>query len=146
MAIPQAVIKHYRLAGRWGIKPGSAGSQQFRKGVCMLPINDLIGRPFEELKCWELVVEIYARLGIKLKHYTCYWPNATLPWVEVKEPVEKSVLVFCLNGRDCNHVGVYLGNGKFIHSTEYAGVCVEELYRYRKRLRSILVYKGGWLK
>lgn len=108
-----------------------------------LIVDDLIGKPFDELKCWELVVEIYARAGIALRHYSYYLTEEKTPWKEVLEPESGAVLVFCLNGRDCSHVGVYIGAGKFVHSTEYAGVCVEDLHRYRNRLKNILIYGGG---
>lgn len=39
----------------------------------MHPISDLtdmIGTPFSEMKCWDVVVEVYRRSGIPLPEYT----------------------------------------------------------------------------
>ena len=64
-------------------------------------------------------------------------------WVLVQEPQEGDILAMNLTGRAADHVGIYLGGGKFLHSTEYAGVCVEQLERYRRRIVGIYRYTGG---
>ena len=87
----------------------------------MHPISDLtdiIGTPFSEMKCWDVVVEVYRRSGISLPEYTQIRMDE---WREVREPTPGSVLVFALYGKNLDHVGVYLGEGKFIHATEHSG-------------------------
>ncbi len=36
-----------------------------------------------------------------------------------------------------DHVGVYLGEGKFIHATEHSGTCIEHISKYVPRLKHI---------
>jgi lipoprotein Spr len=51
--------------------------------------------------------------------------------------IERGDLVFFRNvrGKGVDHVGVYLGDGKFAHATESAGVVISNLNEdyYRKR-------------
>ena len=88
-------------------------------------MTDMIGTPFEELKCWDVVAEVYRRNGVMDE------------WQEVKEPTEGSVLVFSLKGKELDHVGVYLGDGRFIHATKPSGVCIEHISKYVPRLKHI---------
>jgi hypothetical protein len=101
------------------------------------------------MPCWELVVAWYAVQGITLRSYTDYWmcgapSDAGLAeWAPVYEPREGDILAMNLTGRAADHVGICLGGGKFLHSTEYAGVCVEQMERYRRRIMGIYRYTGG---
>ncbi|ANR70119.1 hypothetical protein AXF19_03345 [Selenomonas sp. oral taxon 126] len=112
-------------------------------------ILDFVGKTWAELPCWELVVAWYAAQGITLRPYTDYWmcgapSDAGLAeWTPADEPREGDVLAMNLTGRAADHVGICLGGGKFLHSTEYAGVCVEQLERYRRRIMGIYRYTGG---
>ena len=118
---------------------GSEESLQFHKGGYMIPrveYVDLIGKPFCEIKCWELVEELYNRSGVVLPSYT----NMQV-WEEVAEPIELDVLAFALIGKELDHVGVFVGDGKFVHATEANGVCVERMSRYLSKLKGIYRYK-----
>lgn len=109
---------------------------------------DYIGLTWEEMPCWDLVVAWHEALGITLRPYTDYWmdgapaPVGLTDWQRVDEPAPDDILVLNLTGRTADHVGVYLGGGKFLHSTEYAGVCVEQVERYKKRLMGFYRYVG----
>lgn len=108
----------------------------------MHPTNDftdLLGTPFEQMKCWDVVVEVYRRSGIPLPEYTQIQMDE---WREVREPIPGSVLVFALYGKELDHVGVYIGGGNFIHATQKSGVCVEHISKYVSRLRHIYTWKG----
>ena len=66
----------------------------------MHPTNDftdLLGTPFEQMKCWELVAEVYRRSGIELPNYTDVQMG---DWQEIREPGEMNVLVFALYGKE----------------------------------------------
>lgn len=109
-------------------------------------LQDLIGLPFidggrgpDGYDCWGLVREVYARCGIPLRDYklSCYdaagfseRAEAERPrWLrhmEEKAPVP-SVVAIRLNSPNISHVGVYIGGGKFIHTREKTGVCIERL-------------------
>jgi NLP/P60 protein len=111
-------------------------------------VHDFVGKTWPELPCWELVVAWYAAQGIALRSYTDYWMGngptdaALSEWAPVREPQEGDILAMNLTGRAADHVGIYLGGGKFLHSTEYAGVCIEQLERYRRRIVGIYRYTG----
>lgn len=113
-------------------------------------IHDFVGKTWAELPCWELVARYYAAQGITLRPYTDYWMSGApsdvgrSEWTPVHdEPREGDILAMNLTGRTADHVGIYLGGGKFLHSTEYAGVCVEQVERYRRRIMGIYRYGGG---
>lgn len=107
-------------------------------------IANSIGIPFEVLNCWDLVVLAYELKGIRLKHYTNYLDNISCEWEKTEFLEEDVVLAFDLEGKgNITHVGLYVGDGNFIHSTKYVGVCIEQLGRYMNRLKGIYKYKGG---
>lgn len=112
-------------------------------------VHDFVGKTWAELPCWDLVVVWYAAQGITLRSYTDYWMSnaptdaALNEWMPVQEPQKGDILAMNLTGRAADHVGIYLGGGKFLHSTEYAGVCIEQLERYRRRVMGIYRYTGG---
>lgn len=103
----------------------------------------LIGTPYEELNCWELVHALYDAQGITLRHYTEYAMSHEEEWEEVTVPSLGDVLVFAMKGKQCDHVGLYMGNGYVIHAREGVGVCLEPLGRYAKLIRGIYRYKEG---
>ena len=106
-------------------------------------VHDFVGKTWAELPCW------YAAQGITLRPYTDYWMGnapadaGLVEWTPVQEPKEGDILAMNLTGHAADHVGIYLGGGKFLHSTEYAGVCIEQLERYRRRIVGIYRYTGG---
>lgn len=106
-----------------------------------LTLNNLIGTPWKELPCWELVVEVYKRAGIHLGPYATYWPDMNSPWHEVKEPGVGDIIVMNLYSNNADHIAVYVGEGKMIHSTEYAGVCIVPMDRLRKRILGVYRHK-----
>ena len=79
----------------------------------MHPISDLtdiIGTPFSEMKCWDVVVEVYRRSGIPLPEYTQIQMDE---WREIREPMPGSVLVFALYGIE--HISKYVPRLKHIY-------------------------------
>jgi cell wall-associated NlpC family hydrolase len=105
----------------------------------MLQTADLIGKPFksgakgpEEYSCWGLSVEVFRRFGFVLPNYQldCATIDNGMPtlkkqWVQCAGEIPvPALIVFTTNGM-CDHVGVYLGFGKFIHAHETAGVVID---------------------
>ena len=111
-------------------------------------ISDFLGLTWGEMPCWDLVVHWFGALGVKLRPYTDYWMDnapasvGLADWRRVEAPEPDDILVLNLTGHAADHVGIYLGGGKFLHSTEYAGVCVEQVERYKRRLMGIYRYVG----
>lgn len=110
-----------------------------------LKIYDLIGVPFvnggrtveEGFDCWGLCLEVFCRMGKELTDYrvSCYDFEAAFAsfdseraawirheWPDVPTP---SVVAIRFNTPNVNHVGVYVGDGKFLHTREKTGVCIE---------------------
>ena len=63
---------------------------------------DLLGKSFSEMKCWDLVVELFKRSGVDLPTYTELDDKM---YQAVREPIRGDVLVFSLYGRELDHVG-----------------------------------------
>ncbi len=97
------------------------------------------GRGFDGVDCWGLVCLMYADMDIDVPSYlheyitssdidsvaTAINKNKT-HWRKVEAPDVGDVLVFNIMGFPC-HVGVYVGQGDFIHSFRGTAVCVERL-------------------
>ena len=107
---------------------------------------DLIGLPFVDggrgpdgYDCWGLVREVYHRMGIDLQDYkmSCYDTAGFAGHVEEERPKWKryepkdapvpSVVAIRLSSPNISHVGVYIGEGKFLHTREKTGVCIERI-------------------
>ena len=111
--------------------------------------NDLIGVPFADggrdiktgFDCYGLVMEVYRRNGINLPEYfaPALDSEAVSNQIETakqlpiwersdrSEPPLLAVMAIHFNSPLCNHTGVYIGDGKFIHTRERIGVCVSSI-------------------
>jgi cell wall-associated NlpC family hydrolase len=108
-------------------------------------INDLIGIPFKDggrdlagMDCWGLACEIFRRYGTDLPDYRipacdkagifAEYQNVKTNYVEVSGNLPIPCLVFMrFNSAWGNHVGVYVGAGKFIHARAKSKSCIERL-------------------
>ena len=119
-----------------------------------LPYKDN-GRDTAGVDCWGLVCLFYKNeFDIDLPSYTDeysgpYDPSVTRviniykdKWDNTTTPAEGDVLVFNIYGEPA-HVGVYIGNNKFLHSREGKDVVIESLnnVKWIKRLEGIYQYK-----
>ncbi len=136
----------------------------------MINYTDLIGTPFvnegrdpkKGLDCYGLVMEVFGRYGIKLPEYTANYDDAakidaiirqqkTNPiWKKVKEGTEPPApsivcISFGVPKGIINHTGVYIGDGKMIHTRDRIGVCVDrvESPAWRRIIDSFYTYAGG---
>ena len=128
--------------------------------------DDLVGVPFLEhgrdprkgLDCWGLVRTVYSRVGIELPDRPEYMAvdvmdsGAVSGLMKIQEPRWKKIVcpqvpcVVALSiscGSWANHVGVYVGEGKFVHAYRLSGVVVDRISHWRSRI--IGFYKPGWL-
>ena len=109
--------------------------------------NDLLGIPFIDggrskdngFDCWGLVMEVYRRFGIFLHDYKIGCMEASKINNEIEsskefwkrigrnELVSPCLVVIKFNSEYCNHTGVYVGNGKFIHTRAKVGVNIDRI-------------------
>jgi cell wall-associated NlpC family hydrolase len=108
-------------------------------------LNDLIGLPFIDggrdpavgLDCWGLSTEVFRRYGINLPDYKISCEDASRIHSEVEEqregwrrceheiPVPALVVIrFTVY---CDHTGVYIGQGRFIHTRKGLGVNIDRV-------------------
>jgi cell wall-associated NlpC family hydrolase len=106
--------------------------------------KDLIGAPFEygKMDCEILVQKVFGRYNIDIPDYNMARSAINLynakeridlikkeiaKWTEIEEP-EVPCLVALSRFGHVTHVGVYVGDGKFIHTTSTRGsVTIERL-------------------
>ena len=136
----------------------------------MFDYTDLIGVPFKSegrdasgYDCYGLAMEVYRRHGIKIEEYwACAQDKETInriyhgaavngKWREIdykhgeEIPVPAMVaLRFGVPAGVVNHTGVYIGGGKFIHTRETIGVCIDSIYSiaWKKQIVGIYEYIG----
>lgn len=106
----------------------------------MLRLNDLIGKPFllgargpDQYDCHGLAIEVFRRFGVifpnvniaelsveqitstiasELSHHT----NDLRDWIQIEKPMSPCLVVIRGYHKFANHLGVYIGSGKFIHA------------------------------
>lgn len=119
----------------------------------MIEYSDLIGTPFVQdgrdkngFDCYGLTKEMFARYGKSIGEYWCCIDDkekinaiyrgavADGRWREVDYKHGEEIPVPALVGLrfnappGCvNHTGVYIGEGKFIHTRERIGVCINSI-------------------
>jgi cell wall-associated NlpC family hydrolase len=104
------------------------------------------GRTVEEgLDCYGVALLVLGREGIYLPDvfYAGTEREANrdimrmleqgIPHEKLDKPEKNCIIELTVCGMPC-HIGVYLGDGEFIHATKY-GVTVEPLRRWEKRVK-----------
>lgn len=111
-------------------------------------LHDLIGIPFVDggrdpkigLDCWGLAVEVFARFNIDLPDYKIGCQEASRIDATIGEnrrfwrkcdpaaPPTPSLVVIRFNSPlYCNHTGVYIGNGRFMHTRQKIGANIDRI-------------------
>lgn len=135
----------------------------------MVNYTDLIGVPFlnqgrdikQGFDCYGLVMEVYKRFGYNIPEYTADFDDTekinalisgktkiTSHW---KKADASDLPVPCLIAMRygvpkgiVNHTAVYIGEGKFIHTREHIGVCVDRVdsLAWRNMIEDFYEYVG----
>ena len=110
-------------------------------------LNNLVGIPYSKLDCWELVKKFYEEVfNIDMSVYNedCrdtlnpaetsrYMEMHKLDFLKVEKPDFGDILLLKVQGLNA-HLGVFLGNGTFIHTTDKTGSVIEKVSRWKYRL------------
>lgn len=116
------------------------------KRDCAITLRKYIGRSYEQYNCFDLVREFYEdNFGLEIKNY---WEGpaperkqvASLiitnkgDFVKVEDaPKYGDIMIIRLYGVEC-HVGVYIENGRFLHSARNIGSIIDRVERYNKMI------------
>jgi cell wall-associated NlpC family hydrolase len=108
-------------------------------------LNDLIGLPFIDggrdpavgLDCWGLSTEVFRRYGINLPDYKISCEDASrihsevaeqrAGWRRCEQEIPVPALVVIRFTVYCDHTGVYIGQGRFIHTRKGLGVNIDRV-------------------
>lgn len=127
--------------------------------------SDLIGIPFVNrgrdkttgLDCYGLVQEFYKKFGINIPEYFADFNDGKkiqslitshtqgYPWKEISEPIVPCLIAMRFGSSFVNHTAVYIGSGKFLHTRDKIGVCVDRISNpaWRKVIVGFYKYVGG---
>lgn len=107
-------------------------------------ISDLIGRPYVQMNCWQLVRVFYKRVfNIDLNSYVKETPSSRddinqliVANMGEFERVDGNarfgdLMLIKIHGIE-SHIGVYLGYGKFLHSSEKTGSVIEGVEKWER--------------
>lgn len=111
----------------------------------VIELRKYIGRDYDSYNCLDLVREFYKdHYNLELKdYYEGSTPErneaASLivsnkgDFVEVSDPQFGDIVVIKLHGMEC-HLGVYIENGRFLHSARTIGSLLDRTERYSKMI------------
>jgi len=103
------------------------------------------GRDIETgLDCWGLAMVVCKRYGVDLPEYVISAKEYAkidrerfrVPWEKIADPHQYNpplLVVIRMHPVYYNHIGVWIGGGRIIHTTEETGVVIESLNPILKR-------------
>lgn len=118
-----------------------------------LPYKDH-GRSREGMDCWGMCVLFYREVfQVELPLLTDEYlsaedgesvagcvDKARVRWLEVQEPEFGDVLLFRIMGWP-THVGIYIGNGDFLHALKGSNSCIDRIRSLTWKSRHIRTYR-----
>lgn len=110
----------------------------------MKDISHLVGIPYKQMNCWELAQKFYSEvLNVELKSFITDPKDRSSTqnliytnrgdFLRVDEPEFGDIIVLKVWGLE-SHIGVYIGEGRFIHSTESSGSHIDRIARWGKNV------------
>jgi cell wall-associated NlpC family hydrolase len=118
--------------------------------------SKLIGIPYKEKDCWGIVVEFYKLVfEINLPSYYDTIPETRdiarsiiysklSDFDEIKDVKERKfgdIVLIKLYGIE-SHIGVYLGEGQMLHTTDQVGCCIDRIARWEKLIVGVYRVKN----
>lgn len=110
-----------------------------------MDLKKYIGRDYETYNCFDLAKEFYAdHYGLELKNYfegevpsrkeiECLVISNKGDFEKVLAPKYGDLLVIRLYGYS-SHIGIFVGEGKFLHSIKKTGSGIESVARYSRMI------------
>lgn len=130
-------------------------------------IEDYIGKPFEDggrgpdsFDCWGLVKDIFLReFNTELPEYHVsametqkvakkMMEQKEMSWVRVEKPERGNLVCISMDMSlpryVVNHVGVYLGGNRFIHTRKATGAVIERVddFKWSNRIEGYYKFNG----
>lgn len=105
--------------------------------------NHLVGIPYEDLNCWQLVKQFYSDvLQIGLKHYVERTPDDKQEiksliysnvgeFEKVETPEFGDIVILKIYGIE-SHIAVFVGEGKILHTTRGVGSCLDRVEKWSR--------------
>lgn len=123
----------------------------------MIDCSDLIGKKYkphgrgkDAYDCYGLAIEVEKRLGNDIPEFDYKYSGMKVfeerfetvkdHLIKIDVPIEGALLMFNVSFDYKNHIGVYLGDGQFIHCNKY-GVHLDNLEFYRENLKGIYIWQ-----
>lgn len=108
------------------VSRGDARNEQIARLKQLIPLE--MGKPYQwggtgpnSYDCSGLVYTLYGKLGISLPRVSA--EQATAGTYVAKKDLQYGDLVFfARDGKNVNHVGIYVGNGEFVHAPQTGDV------------------------
>lgn len=122
--------------------------------------ENLIGIPFvdggrdkEGMDCWGLAKECFRRQGISVKDYDISAMETVAidhelkanenNWSKIDAPVIGCLVLINISCQGwANHVGIYVGDNKFLHAYANTGVCLSPIKRWRSHIKGYYLPPG----
>lgn len=128
----------------------------------MPDLSDLIGIPFERMNCAQVVIEVFRRFGIELPKYEfddIAVEAAMAPfrekeikkaigsgWYMIKDPESAVPSLVLIKGRSgyYDHLGVYIGQGRFLHADRRMGILNSSIkdLKWKQRVAGYYEFTG----
>lgn len=126
--------------------------------------QDLVGVPFKDggrskrtgMDCWGVASELFKRQGLMVSDYAISAMNGIAiasemnmelrletTWIKLANPMIGCLVAIRLTDDGwANHVGIYIGDGRFIHAYSKTGVVIDRIKRWSSRIAGYYVPKG----
>lgn len=117
-------------------------------------ISHLIGTPYEEKNCWDIAREFYSiEFGLELKHFVSdpedrkatenlIYTNKSEFEKVTDTPRYGDIVLLRIRGIE-SHIGIYLGDGSFLHTLKQTGSVVDRIERWDKNITGYYRPKTG---
>lgn len=117
------------------------------------------GRDFKGCDCWGLVTLVYKSFNVDLPDFniSCDDTNKIIKQVsitssietmfeQIEKPQEKCLVLMStdpLYKGAINHIGVYVGNGRFLHTFRKTQSCIEKITHpfWKRKIKEFYIWK-----